>query len=128
MDKWALCQIIYEGLDSKSKIIFESISQGNFMYKIVVDAWTFLEELAEKTNQWENFNDKPSKGEINSIANSIAESKLSAAIKRIEILEKLPQHSGCFNCKSSNHVIEDCPNLGMSVNNNQEYLNAAIQQ
>jgi hypothetical protein len=50
MDKWALCQIIYEGLDSKSKIIFESISQGNFMYKTAVDAWTFLEELAEKTN------------------------------------------------------------------------------
>ena len=133
MDKWALCQIIYEGLNSKSKIIFESISQGNFMYKTVVDAWTFLEELAEKKNQWENFNDKPSDstatGEINSIANSISESKLTAAlIKRIEILEKQPQNSGWFNCKSSNHVIEDCPILGMSFNNNQEHLNAAFQQ
>ena len=68
------------------------------MYKTDVEAWTFLEELAEKTNQWENFNDKPSdsitKGEINSIANSISESKLLAAlIKRIEILEKQPQHN-----------------------------------
>ena len=107
------------------------------MYKTVVDAWTFLEELAEKTNQWENFNDKPSKGEINSIANSIAESKLSAAIKRIEILEKQPHsntntnhipESCCFNCKSSTYVIEECSILGTSFNNNQEHLNVVFQQ
>ena len=101
------------------------------MYKTDIEAWTFLEELAEKINQWENFNDNPpnstAKGRINSIANYIAaEAKISALTKKIEILEQ-SQQSGCFNYKSSTHVIEECPILETSFHNNQEHLNAAFQ-
>ena len=55
-----------------------------------------LEEMAEKTMQWEGFNEKPpttnsttpSRSVVHSIENSIAaEAKMVALMKRIEMLE-----------------------------------------
>ena len=78
------------------------------------DAWKFLEETAEKTMQWEEFNEKSltptSKGNIYSIENSIAsEAKIVALMRRIEALEvkRTPPQldhinqlsaPSCFNC------------------------------
>jgi len=57
IEKWHLCQIIYEGIDYSSKILLESMSHGDFMRMTDVAAWIFLEEMAEKTMQWEGFNE-----------------------------------------------------------------------
>ena len=80
IEKWRLCQIIYEGVDYNSKTLLESMSHGDFMRTTDDVAWIFLEEIAEKTMQWKAFNEKPptinstttSRSGIHSIENSIA--------------------------------------------------------
>jgi len=53
------------------------MSQGDFK-RMIDDAWTFLEEMAEKTIQWEGFYEKSSiinmtsNGDLHSIKNSIS--------------------------------------------------------
>ena len=44
----------------------ESICQGGFLNKIEIGAWHFLEELAEKTLQWESTRDESLGARINS--------------------------------------------------------------
>ena len=56
IEKWRLCQIVYEGVDFNTKTMLESMCQGEFMQKNEDDAWTFLEDLSEKTTQWESTN------------------------------------------------------------------------
>ena len=48
-EKWRLCQLVYEGLNYPSKKSLESMCQGKIMDKSQEEAWTFLEELVEKT-------------------------------------------------------------------------------
>jgi len=52
-----LCQIVYEGLDQQTRIIVESICQGDFLSKNATTAWELLEDLAEKTRQWKTARD-----------------------------------------------------------------------
>ena len=54
--KWSLYQIIYEGVDYQSKTLLESMSHEDFLRMTEDDAWKIL-EMAEKTMQWERFND-----------------------------------------------------------------------
>ena len=70
------------------------MSHGDFMRKTDDATWIFLEEIAEKTMQWEGFNEKPpttnsmSKSGMHSIENSITtEGKVAALMRRIEVLE-----------------------------------------
>ena len=53
IEKWRLCQIAYEGLDYPTKTMLESMCQGNFLKNDEEKAWEFLEDLVEKTMQWE---------------------------------------------------------------------------
>lgn len=45
IEKWQLCQIVYDGLTCTSKIFHESVRQEEFMNKNTKKAWEFLEEL-----------------------------------------------------------------------------------
>lgn len=54
IDKWKLCQIIYDGLDFQQKALLESMCQGKFLDKEPTAAWDYLEEWSEQTIQWEN--------------------------------------------------------------------------
>ena len=122
IEKWHLCQIVYESVDYSSKTLFEFMSHGDFTRKIDDDAWIFLEEMAEKTMQCEWFNEKPptttstSRSGMHSIENSIAvEAKVATLMRRIEVLESkgtsqqfeqvnqtsMPSY---FNCQSPTHV------------------------
>jgi len=50
IEKWHLCQIIYEGVDYSSKTRLESMSHGDFIRMIDDVTWKFLEEMAEKNH------------------------------------------------------------------------------
>ena len=137
--KWRLCQIIYEGIDYNSKILLESMSHGDFMRMTDDAAWIFLEEMVEKTIQWEGFNEKPPttnstttlRSGIHSIKNSITtEAKMTTLMRRTEVLESkgTPQQfdqvnqtyvPSCFNCQSLTHVMKDCPFLPNPLMNSQ---------
>ena len=60
IEKWRLCQIIYEGIDYQSKTLLESMSHEDIMRITEDEAWKFLEEMAEKIMQWEGLNAKSS--------------------------------------------------------------------
>ena len=46
IEKWRLCQIIYEGVKYNSKPLFESMSHGDFKSMNEDVAWKFLEDMA----------------------------------------------------------------------------------
>jgi len=58
LERWRLSQIIYEGLDQSTRTMDESMCQGGFLNKSETEAWEFMEELAEKTLQWETTRDE----------------------------------------------------------------------
>ena len=62
----ALYQIIYEGLNQVTRIMLEAMCQAGFLNKSETKAWDFLEELAEKTLQWETTRDESLGNRINS--------------------------------------------------------------
>ena len=96
--------------------------QGKFMDKNVEEAWQYFEELAEKTMSWQSTrkpNQEPEKSNsskgVHVVGNSIAtEAKLATLTRRLEALETnnvSSQLSICANCRSPNHVIENCPEI-----------------
>ena len=60
LEKVRLVQILYEGLDYSTTTMVESLCTGEFENKTVDEAMTFLNEIADKTQQWEN-NREPQK-------------------------------------------------------------------
>ena len=48
IEKWRLCQIIYEGVDYSSKALLEFMKHGDFVRMTDDAAWKFLEEMAKK--------------------------------------------------------------------------------
>ena len=118
------------------------MSQGNFLQKSDKDAWNFLEELSEKTMQWETFTEKPiinsqQKNGMHTLEKSIAEEAKNALImRRLEALEVKESSTNqvqqnlsptCNHCQASNHVFEDCPLLA-NLFNNQEQINVVFQR
>ena len=58
LEGWCLCQIIYEDLDQATGTMVGSMCQGGFLNKSETKGWDFLEELVEKTLQWETSRDE----------------------------------------------------------------------
>lgn len=56
VEKWRLVQILYEGLDV-TRTTVESMCNGTFIDKSANEAWTFLIEVAENTQQWESIHE-----------------------------------------------------------------------
>ena len=50
LEKWRLCQILYDGLDYQNKTLLEIMCQGRFLKKDEHEGWEIYEDLAEKTN------------------------------------------------------------------------------
>ncbi|XP_063942447.1 uncharacterized protein LOC135150236 [Daucus carota subsp. sativus] len=98
IEKWRLCKIVYEALDSQTTALLESMYQGKFMEKDEDQGWEFFEDLAEKTMLWESTREpkksieaSSSRG-LHSIGNNVAtDAKLATLTKRLEALES---HSG----------------------------------
>ncbi|XP_026459381.1 uncharacterized protein LOC113360044 [Papaver somniferum] len=86
-----LTLILYEGLDHKTMTTVESLCAGNFQDKSVEEGYGFLQEVAEKTQEWD------AKEPVRSIANSKgahrvdiqfdSDAKISSLTRRLESLE-----------------------------------------
>ena len=134
IETWRLCQIIYEGLDSNSRTMLESMCQGQFMDKETTEAWQFLEDLAEKNLQWETTREPdkatPSRGGMHQIQPTLAsEAKIATLTRRLEALElqrpaNVNQISApmCKGCNAPDHVLEEC-----SYSNECAQVNATYQ-
>jgi len=90
LDQTRLCQIVYKGLNQQTRTIVESMCQGGFLSKSATGAWEFLEDLAEKTMQWESARDNSLKsritrGGLHSISDvSHLESKIAILKKHVK--------------------------------------------
>ncbi|XP_074351553.1 uncharacterized protein LOC141690673 [Apium graveolens] len=120
IEKWRLCKIVYEALDSSTTALLDSIFQGKFMEKDEDQGWEFFEELAEKTMLWESTrepNREPSKHNktlgslankgLHLVGNSIAtEVMLATLTRRLEALKTTnapSQASMCANYDPHSH-------------------------
>ena len=56
--KWRQYQILYDGLDYQTKILLETMCQGEFLQKDENQGWDLFEDLAEKTLQWKTASTK----------------------------------------------------------------------
>ena len=119
IEKWRLCKIIYEALDSPTTALLESMCQGKFMEKDEDQGWEFFEELAEKTMLWESTRD-PSKSlessstsrGVHSIGNSIAnDAKLATLTRRLEALETSKTPSQVSMCPNYNQGFPNYPDF-----------------
>ena len=110
------------------------------MNKEPIEAWQFLEDLAEKSLQWEIIRkpDKhtPSRGGVYQVQPSlIEEAKFTFLICRIETLE-LKEHTQVnqvttttYNgCTATDHMMEGCPFLMGPVENEVAQVNATYQR
>ena len=129
IEKWRLCQSLYDGLEYQMKTLLESMCQGGFLKKNEDKGWLLYEDLADKTIQWEptlkkfRTNDpSSSKVGLHSIkANIATEAKLSVVMRRLKALETKelvlvnqvsPTPSvGCTYYQDMNHVFEKFSSL-----------------
>ena len=49
INKWRLCQALYDGLEYKMKTLLESMCQGGILKKKKDERWLLYEDLADKT-------------------------------------------------------------------------------
>ena len=131
IEKWRLCKIVYESLDSSTTALLESMCQGKFMEKDEEEGWTFFEEFAEKTMLWESTreptrepeksNDSTHQKGLHNIGHSIAtEAKLATLTRRLEALETNGSSSQVAMCSNFN-------NQGMQPSQDIQQLNAMFQ-
>ena len=110
------------------------------MNKEPIEAWQFLEDLAEKSLQWKIIREPdkhtPSRGSVYQVQPSLAEeTKFAFLIRKIEVLE-LKEHTQvnqvatttCNGCNATDHMMEGCPFLMGSVKNEVAQVNAAYQR
>lgn len=54
LEKWEICEQIYEGLNGETRATVESMCEGNFLSKTLEEGWGFFEWLAHETYEKEN--------------------------------------------------------------------------
>ncbi|PKA55602.1 hypothetical protein AXF42_Ash006804 [Apostasia shenzhenica] len=139
IEKWRLCQILYEGMDYSTRTMVESICQGEFLAKNVDEAWDFLEELADKSLQWETTREQPSlaskissKGGIYTVPETqLLEAKIAAIdqqLRSLNIQQNQNQNliaSSCSYCHALNHTLSSCPSFANQLSVEPEQANLA---
>ena len=94
---------------------------GEFTSKTAEEAWAFLEDVTEKSMQWETLREPerhtPTQG-IHVLSGTYeTEAKMTTILKRLETLERKESTNSmsvsqvspiCALCKASGHVFEEC--------------------
>ena len=118
-----LCQIVYEGLDQQTSTMLKSMCQGGFLSKCPTATWEFLENLAEKTMQWETTRGDSLSSRIASAKEGMhsvsdlshIESRLTALenqLKGLTIQQPQVFQSAtitCSHCQSFDHILSSYP-------------------
>ncbi|RVW18305.1 hypothetical protein CK203_109131 [Vitis vinifera] len=131
---WLLVSYFYDGMSSSMKQLLETMCGGDFMSKNPEEAMDFLSYVAEVSRGW----DEPTKGELGKMKSQLSafnakagmytlkedddmKAKFAAMTRRLEELELKRIHEVqavaeapvqvklCPNCKSYEHLVEECP-------------------
>ncbi|XP_026378613.1 uncharacterized protein LOC113273058 [Papaver somniferum] len=109
-----------DGLDFATRTLVESMCNGEFTDKSADESWAFLHEVSEKTQQWES-DRAPRKSTIRGNVHKI-ESDFEGNAK-IESLVSI-----CAACNSSNHLVDNCPQLHAFQESRPEQANVLYQK
>jgi len=144
LERWNLCQIIYEGLDQATRTMVESMCQGGVLNKSEIEAWDFLEELAKKTLQsettrYESLGSRinTQKGGCHMVADTIYINTRFAALENMLkgfLLSQNPnnfpppQMVTCSHYHSTDRSLSACPVFAQQLGTGQEqgHVNAAF--
>jgi len=98
--------------------------QGNFLSKSATTAWEFLEDLVEKTMQWDTAGDdslssRLARGSMHVVSNvSHLEYKIAVSENMLKgLLVQQPQNSqtslvSCCHCQALDHTLSSYPHFG----------------
>ena len=131
-DTWMLVNHFYDGMSPSMKQLLETMCGGDFLSKTPDEAIDFLNYVAETSKVWDEQNLREAdifKPPVNQRAGMYAfsedmelKAKVSTLAKRLEELERKRVHEvhevteshaqvkNCFNCQSTDHRGEPCPN------------------
>ncbi|XP_026396815.1 uncharacterized protein LOC113291504 [Papaver somniferum] len=130
-----------EGLDVPTRTTVESMCNGLFIDKSVDESWTFLIEIAEKTQQWESIREPRKTSPVADVyrieSDFEGNAKITSLARRVEALEMqknvkpsattLRDHveiSICAACNSSDHLVDICPEILAFQESRLEQANA----
>ena len=130
---------MYEGLDQQTRIMLESMCQGRFLSKSPNTARKFLEDLAEKTMQWETTRDDSlsfriasGKGGMHAVFDlSHIESRFTALENQLKgLIIQQPQvfQSALMirsHCQSIDHTLSAYPYYAHQLSTGIEQVNMA---
>ncbi|XP_026410828.1 uncharacterized protein LOC113306058 [Papaver somniferum] len=132
---------IHQSLDVGARTTVESMCNGLFIDKSADESWTFLIEVAEKTQQWESIRE-PRKtapvADVHRIESDFeGNAKIASLARRVEALElqknvkpyasTIRDHvemSICAACNSSDHLVDSCPEIVAFQESRLEHANA----
>ena len=131
-DTWMLVNHFYDGMSPSMKQLLETMCGGDFLSKNPDEAMDFLNYVAETSKGWDEPNPREAdrfKPPVNQRGGMYAlsedmelKAKVSTLARRLEELERKRVHEvqavterhaqvkNCFNCQSTNHPGEPCPN------------------
>ncbi|KAF6171370.1 hypothetical protein GIB67_009511 [Kingdonia uniflora] len=117
---------IRQSLDYDTRARVQSMCAGTFDEKTNTEAWTFLNDVADKTYQWKMMREEiPShRANVHQVDSNSESATLRSILEKIENLEtsKRERHPNtlsvnhvampnCVVCESSDHLVQDCPDM-----------------
>ncbi|KAF6152116.1 hypothetical protein GIB67_031438 [Kingdonia uniflora] len=138
-----IVQTLYEGLNYDTRARVQSMCAGTFDEKTDTEAWTFLNDVADKTYQWQTMREEiPShRANVHQVDSNSESATLRTILEKIENLEtgKRERHPNtlpvnhvampnCVVCESSDHLVQDCPDVLSLREGRKDQANAMYQR
>ncbi|KAF6171338.1 hypothetical protein GIB67_020405 [Kingdonia uniflora] len=133
----------FSSLDYDTRARVQSMCAGTFDEKTDTEAWTFLNDVADKTYQWQTMREEiPShRANVHQVDSNSESATLRTILEKIENLEtgKRERHPNtssvnhvvmpnCVVCESSDHLVQDCPDVLSLREGRKDQANAMYQR
>ena len=138
-ETWRLVQYFYNGLTQTNRSMIESMNGGGFLSLVDDEAYKFLENFSESSQQWDFSNHKErfapaiKKGGLYEISEDLdIKAKLDNITRKVEALAlgrgmnsvNQVQSGTCSICASPMHITQMCPSVAGYPNFYTEQANA----
>ena len=138
-ETWRLVQYFYNGLTQSNRHMIESMKGGAFLSLRDDEAYEFLENLSENSQQWDFSNQydrqvkEPKRGGMYEVrSGSDLEIKIESLSRKVEALAldktmssvNQVQSEGCSLCASPMHSAQTCPSMCGYSESHPEQINA----
>ncbi|KAF6138704.1 hypothetical protein GIB67_035865 [Kingdonia uniflora] len=133
----------FSSLDYDTRARVQSMCAGTFDEKTDTEGWTFLNDVADKTYQWQTMREEiPShRANVHQVDSNSESATLRTILEKIENLEtgKRERHPNtssvnhvvmpnCVVCESSDHLVQDCPDVLSLREGRKDQANAMYQR